>query len=90
MSYLKKLYKAGEKKINDLFYLTENPLKSFENEILKLKSELDNALSVSAGLKATLIRTEKNIQEFLNKADQYGKKALEVIDKAKSGGISTQ
>jgi phage shock protein A len=90
MSYLKKIYKAGEKKINDLFYSTEHPLKSFENELGKLKSELDNALSVSAGLKATLVRTEKDIQDYLKKAEQYEKQALEVIAKAKSGNISPE
>jgi phage shock protein A len=90
MSYLKKLYKAGEKKINELFYSTEHPLKAFEVELQKLKDELDNALSVSAGLKATLVRTEKDIQEYLNKAEQYGKKALEMIEKAKSGGMSAE
>lgn len=90
MSYLKKLYKAGEKKINELFYSTEHPLKSFETELQKLKAELDNALLVSAGLKATLTRTEKDIQDYLNKAEQYEKKAHELIEKAKKGGIANE
>jgi phage shock protein A len=90
MSYLKKLYKAGEKKINELFDSSDKPLKAFEAELAKLKSELDNALSVSAGLKATLVRTQKDIDEYMNKAEQYGKKAAEVLEKAKNGGISPE
>ena len=90
MSYFKKLYKIGEQKVNEFRYKNETPLKAFETEIKKLKTEYSNVVKAVARVKASMIQADKDIIENLEKAVLYEAKAKEILGKGKSGEISPE
>ncbi len=88
MSYLKKLYKIGEEKINELRNKYQDPLKEFEKEVNNLKKDLNESKKLSAQINALRIRAEKDIESHYSKIKEYDKKANDIVKKGQKGEIS--
>jgi len=83
MNIFKKLLKIGQAEIHALVEKMENPITLIEQGIRDLKEQLFATEEQYAQIRAMGIRTENEIEEKVAQAEEYEKKALQVLEKAK-------
>ncbi len=87
MSILKRLFKIGESEANSALDKLEDPIKLTEQGIRDLKKDLEKSMQALAEVKAMTIRTRGEIKQAKDKAADYEKKAMMILQKAQSGGM---
>ena len=87
MSIFKRLFKVGESSAHSIIDKLEDPVKMTEQGIRDLKRDLQEAMKSLAEVKAIAIRTRKGADDAKNRALDYEKKAMLLIQKAESGSL---
>ena len=87
MSILKRLFKIGESEAHSAIDKLEDPIKLTEQGIRDLKKDLEKSMQALAEVKAMSIRTRGEIKQARDRAEDYEKKAVMILQKAQSGGI---
>lgn len=87
MNIFKRLFNIGKAEAHSAIDGLEDPIKMTEQGIRDLKKDLEKALTALAEVKALAIRA-KNESETQNlKAQDYEKKAMLILQKAKAGSM---
>lgn len=87
MGIFNRLFKIGEAEAHSAIDKLENPIKLTEQGIRDLKKDLDSSLKSLAEVKAMAIRSKNDMINYKNQADNYESKAMQLLQKAESGGI---
>ncbi len=90
MGIFKRIFKVGQSEVNSVIDKIEDPIKMTEQGIKDLKKDLDQSLQSLAEVKSVAIRTRKEASEHQNRAKSYEHKAVQLIQKAQSGGIAEE
>lgn len=85
MNILRRLFSIGKAETNSALDRLEDPIKMTEQGIKDLKSDLDQALHALAEIKALSIRARNDQSTFDNKAKDYEKKAIMLLQRAEKG-----
>jgi phage shock protein A len=85
MNILRRLFSIGKAETNSALDRLEDPIKMSEQGIKDLKSDLDQALHALAEIKALSIRARNDQNTFDNKAKDYEKKAIMLLQRAEKG-----
>jgi phage shock protein A len=85
MNILRRLFSIGKAETNSALDRLEDPIKMTEQGIKDLKSDLDQALHALAEIKALAIRARNDQNSFENKAKDYEKKAIMLLQRAEKG-----
>ncbi|MGK0407112.1 MAG: phage shock protein A [Roseivirga sp.] len=85
MNILRRLFSIGKAETNSALDRLEDPIKMTEQGIKDLKSDLDQALHALAEIKALSIRARNDQNTFDNKAKDYEKKAIMLLQRAEKG-----
>jgi len=80
-----RLFKIGESEAHSAMDKLENPIKMTEQGIRDMKKDLDESLHGLAEVKAMVIRSKKEAHEAKNKAADYERKAMLLLQKAEKG-----
>lgn len=87
MSIFKRLFNIGKAETHSAIDKLEDPIKMTEQGIRDLKKDLDQALHALAEIKALSIRARNDISTNNNKAQDYEKKAMLLLQRAQSGDM---
>lgn len=87
MSLFKRLFKIGQAEAHSVVDKLEDPIKLTEQGIRDLKTDLDNSLKAFAEVKAMAIRSKNEMTENKEKAADYERKAMLILQKAESGQL---
>lgn len=87
MNFFKRLFKIGQSEAHSLADKLEDPIKMTEQGIRDLKESLDNSLKAFAEVKALSIRSKKEMNAAKNRAQDYERKAVMLLEKAQRGEI---
>ncbi len=79
MSYLKKLYERGEERINSFKQKYGNPLQEFEDALADLHADMNELMKQAAEFNAVRIRAEQDIADYKKRADEFAKKAEDIL-----------
>ena len=85
MSIFKRLFNLGKAEANSVIDKLEDPIKLTEQGIRDLKKDMDEALKALAEVKAMAIRARNESVTYDNKAKDYEKKAILLLQKAERG-----
>ncbi|MBL4716659.1 MAG: PspA/IM30 family protein [Bacteroidia bacterium] len=85
MSLFKRLFTLGKAEANSVVDKLEDPIKMTEQGIRDMKKDLENCLKALAEVKALAIRSRNEIREQQEKAVDYEKKAMLLLQKSESG-----
>ena len=89
MKFLKRLFKIGEAEVHSAIDGMEDPIKMTEQGIRDMKQDLDKSLEALAQVKAMSIRSKNEVEEYVNKGQDYNEKAMLILKKAQSGGLDS-
>ncbi len=89
MGVFKRLFKIGQAEAHSVVDKLENPIKMTEQGIRDMKVDLDKSLQALAEVKAMQIRAKRDAEQNKSKAEDYEKKAMAVLEKAKRGDMET-
>ncbi len=89
MNILKRLFSIGKAETHSAIDKLEDPIKMTEQGIRELKEDLDKALHALAEIKALSIRARNDVETFGNKATDYEKKAIILLQQAEKGDLDT-
>lgn len=87
MSLFKRLFTLGKSEANSVIDKLEDPIKMTEQGIRDMKKDLEQCLIALAEVKALAIRSRNDISEQKEKAVDYEKKAMLLLQKAEAGEI---
>jgi len=90
MGIFSRLFKVGQAEAHSAVEKLEDPIKLTEQAIRDLKKDLDQSLKSLAEVKAVAIRSRKEMNEYDSQAKSYEHKAMQLVQKAQSGGISEE
>ena len=90
MSLFKRLFTLGKAEANTIVDKLEDPIKMTEQGIREMKKDLESSLKALAEVKALEIRSRNAITTEKEKALDYEKKAMLLLQKAESGQISSE
>lgn len=90
MSIFKRLFKIGQAEANSVIDKLEDPIKLTEQGIRDMKKDLDKSLQALAEVKAMEIRARGDIKKHEEATKDYEEKAMLILKKAQSGGISPE
>jgi phage shock protein A len=90
MNFFKRLFKMGEAEAHSALDKLEDPIKMTEQGIRDLKKDLEKSLKAMAEVKALHIRTKNDLETYTNKANDYEKKAMLLVQKASSGEMTSE
>lgn len=90
MSIFKRLFKVGQSEAHAAINKMEDPVKLSEQAIRDLKEDLNKALESLAEVKATAIRTRREMKNYQQQATDYEKKAMMLVQKAEKGDIDAE
>jgi phage shock protein A len=88
MSLFKRLFTLGKAEANSVVDKLEDPIKMTEQGIRDMKKDLENCLKALAEVKALEIRSRNEINSEKDKAVDYEKKAMLLLQRAESGQLS--
>ncbi len=88
MSYLKKLYETGEKKVNQLINKTDSSLSGHEKKLDALQKDFELTIKTLAELKALGKNAKKEIKKNKKKAKKIKKATKKILKEAEKGKIS--
>ncbi|MBC8754072.1 PspA/IM30 family protein [Kordia sp. YSTF-M3] len=90
MSLFKRLFTIGKAETNAVIDKLEDPIKMTEQGIRDMKKDLENCLKSLAEVKAMQIRSKNDTKKEADRAADYERKAMLLIQKAESGQISAE
>jgi len=88
MSLFKRLFTLGKAEANSVVDKLEDPIKMTEQGIREMKKDLENCLKALAEVKALEIRSRNEITTEKEKAVDYERKAMLLLQRAESGQIT--
>lgn len=86
-AWLKRLFRIGVAEANAAIDKLEDPVKMTEQGIKELKSDLTKSLQALAEVKASAIRSKKELESGKSRAANYEAKAVALLKKAQTGEI---
>ena len=89
IALFKRLFRIGSAEANSLVDSLENPIKMTEEGIRDLKTNLSNALTALAEVKALAIRSKNDAVTAGEKANEYEQKAVLLLKRAEKGEIES-
>lgn len=89
MSIFKRIFNIGKAETNAALNKLEDPIKMTEQGIRDLKSDLDKALQSLAEIKALAIRARNDHNSYSQKAKDYEKKAILLLQRAEKGELES-
>jgi phage shock protein A len=90
MSLFRRLFTLGKAEANSVVDKLEDPIKMTEQGIREMKKDLENCLKALAEVKALEIRSRNEITTEKEKAVDYEKKAMLLLQRAESGQITAE
>ncbi len=90
MSIFRRLFTLGKSEVNSVVDKLEDPIKMTEQGIRDMKKDLESCLKALAEVKALEIRSKNDINKERNKAMDYEKKAMLILQRAESGDIAAE
>jgi phage shock protein A len=87
MSLFKRLFTLGKAEANSVVDKLEDPIKMTEQGIRDMKKDLENCLKALAEVKALAIRSRNEITEQKERAVDYEKKAMLILQKSEGGNM---
>lgn len=85
--WLKRLFRIGIAEANSAIDKLEDPVKMTEQGIKDLKTDLNKSLQALAEVKASAIRSKKDLEKAKLNAANYEQKAVALLKKAQAGEI---
>jgi len=90
MSLFKRLFTLGKAEANAVVDKLEDPIKMTEQGIRDMKKDLEDSLKALAEVKALEIRSKNDIAAETERALDYEKKAVLLLQKAADGKITSE
>lgn len=90
MSLFKRLFTIGKAETNAVIDKLEDPIKMTEQGIRDMKKDLEKSLKSLAEVKALQIRSKNDTKKEAERAADYERKAMLLIQRAESGQISAE
>lgn len=90
MNIFKRLFNVGKAEAHAAIDKLEDPIKMTEQGIRDMKKDLTAALEGLAQVKAMLIRSKNDKEQFETKAKDYQNKAMLILQKVQKGALSTE
>ncbi|PKV48033.1 phage shock protein A (PspA) family protein [Aquimarina sp. MAR_2010_214] len=90
MSLFKRLFTLGKAEANAVVDKLEDPIKMTEQGIRDMKKDLEDSLKALAEVKALEIRSKNDIAAETERALDYEKKAVLLLQKAANGKITSE
>lgn len=87
MNIFKRLFNIGKAEAHSAIDSLEDPIKMTEQGIRDLKKDLEKALQALAEVKALSIRAKNDAETQVQKAEDYEKKAMLILQKAQAGSM---
>ena len=87
MSIFTRLFKVGQAEAHTAIGKLENPIKMTEQGIRDMRAELGKALQALAEVKAMSIRTQREVSNSQQQAQDYEQKAILLLKKAEAGDL---
>lgn len=87
MNVFKRLFKIGTAEAHSAVDKLEDPIKMTEQGIRELKTDLDKSLQALAEVKAMAIRSKNDYERNTERANEFEKKAMLLLQKAQSGQL---
>lgn len=87
MNFFKRLFKIGQAEANSAINKLEDPIKMTEQGIADLKNDLNKSLEAVAEVKALAIRSRNDAEAYTEKAKDYERKAMVILQKAEEGKV---
>lgn len=85
MGIFKRLFNIGKAEAHSAIDKLEDPIKLTEQGIRDMKEDLDKSLKALAQVKAMAIRSKNEAETHSQQAQEYEKKAILLLQKAKEG-----
>ncbi|MCG8474494.1 MAG: PspA/IM30 family protein [Cytophagales bacterium] len=89
MNILKRLFKIGQSEAHSAIDKLEDPIKLTEQGIRDMKQDLDKSLHSLAEVKAMAIRSRNDFNTYNEKAKDYERKAMSLLQRAEQGAIAS-
>ena len=87
MNFFKRLFKMGQAEAHSALDKLEDPIKLTEQGIRDLKQDLNQSLQAVAEVKALAIRARNDVETYTEKAKDYERKAMLLLQKAQQGDL---
>ena len=87
MNFFKRLFKMGQAEAHSALDKLEDPIKITEQGIRDLKQDLNKSLQAIAEVKALAIRARNDVETYSEKAKDYERKAMLLLQKAQKGEL---
>ena len=87
MNIFKRLFRVGKAEAHSAIDKLEDPIKMTEQGIRELKEDLDKSLHGLAEVKAMAIRSKNDYERNNERANEFEKKAMLLIQKAEKGQL---
>jgi phage shock protein A len=87
MNFFKRLFKIGQSEAHSALDKLEDPIKITEQGIRDLKQDLNKSLQAIAEVKALAIRARNDVETYSDKAEDYERKAMLLLQKAQKGDL---
>lgn len=85
MNLLKRMLKISESEAHSALDKLENPIRLTEQGIRDMKKHLEESLKAFAEVKAMAIRAKRETGEYRTAAQDYEKKAMQLLKRAEAG-----
>ena len=90
MSLFKRLFRIGKAEANAVIDKLEDPIKMTEQGIRDMKKDLEKCLKSLAEVKALEIRARNDIKTETERAADYERKAILLLQRAESGQLTVE
>lgn len=87
MSIFQRIFRLGSAQANAVMDKFEDPIRMTEQGIRELKADMDKSIESLAAVKAMAIKTQRDCESQKAVAAEYERKAVLLLQKAKSGEI---
>mgnify|MGYP001213823202 CR=1 FL=1 len=84
-----RLFKTGQAEAHALVDKLEDPIKMSEQAIRDLKKDLQDSMKALAEVKSVAIRLEREADEQSNRAKDYERKAMLLVQKTQDGSLDS-
>ena len=90
MNIFKRLFNVGKAEAHAAIDKMEDPIKMTEQGIKDMKNDLAKSLEGLAEVKAMLIRSQNDKNQYETKAKDYQNKAMLILQKVQKGALATE
>lgn len=88
MNIFKRIFRIGQAEIHAAVEKMEDPIKMTEQGLRELRDDLAEATEAYAKVKALAIRSENEQMQCIQSSNNYGEKAVQIMQKAQQGELS--